>query len=450
MRKLIAGLRSPIFLLFFLSLGLAGCRTSSGAPAETVEPVVAATAAASPAPAQTATEVPATAGVTPTSPPPAEPTATPEPYTPPDLRYLGAQLDAALESFTGLSSYTVIDLRSGQRIAHNPDLAIAGASLLKIPIVLDVYRVLDGPPDVAQRRLIVETTTLSGNFTANLLLELIAGRPDAYAGALALTGDLRQIGLYNTFLAVPYDEEPVPAYPTTYFTPANQQQELTTNPDPHRQTTTGDLATLLQLIDECRHGRGLLLETFADTLTPEECAQTLREFEANRINAFVELGTPPEATLAHKHGWVDDTHGDAAIVNSPGGDYVLAVALYQPGWLEWEVSNPLIGELARLTYAHFNDPGAYTAAQLAAPLPPLITPSPTPDLPRGRVTNTHGAGLTLRESPAGAEIAVLPEGMTLYLLPDQPVLQGGVTWQRVMAATGEIGWVGMDFVTTEE
>jgi beta-lactamase class A len=389
--------------------------------------------------------------VTPTSPPaPTEPLPTATPFAPPDLRYLATELDAALEPFTGLSSYTVIDLRSGQRIARNPDVAIAGASLLKIPIILDVYRVLDRPPDVAQRRLIVETTTLSGNFTANLLLEVIAGQPDAYAGALALTNDLRQIGLYNTFMAVPYDKEPVAAYPTTYFTPANQQQALTTNPDPYRQTTTSDLAALLQMIDECRQNRGLLLETFADSLMPAECAQTLKEFEANRINAFVELGTPPEATLAHKHGWVNDTHGDAAIVYSPGGDYALAVALYQPGWLEWEVSNPLIGELARLTYAHFNDPGAYTAAQLAAPLPTLIVPSPTPDLPQARVANTHGAGLTLRESPAGAEIAVLPEGMILYLLPEQPVLLGVVTWQRVMAATGEIGWVGMDFVMTEE
>jgi hypothetical protein len=66
------------------------------------------------------------------------------------------------------------------------------------------------------------------------------------------------------------------------------------------------------------------------------------------------------------------------------------------------------------------------------------------------VTNTHGAGLTLRESPAGTEIAVLPEGMVLYMLPEPPVLLGTVTWQRVMAATGETGWVGMEFVTTEQ
>ncbi len=438
-----------MLLFLILPAALAGCRVLAETPDAPV--IMTPTETAMPTPEQAGSVATAEVTVIPTSAPtPTEPLPTATPFTPPDLRHLATVLDAALEPFTGLSSYTVIDLRSGQRIAHNPDLAIAGASMLKIPIILDVYRVLDGPPDVAQRRLIVETTTLSGNFTANLLLELIAGRPDAYAGALVLTGDLRQIGLYNTFIAVPYDEEPVAAYPTTYFTPANQQQSVTTNPDPHRQTTTGDLAALLQMIDECRQNRGLLLETFPDSLTAEECGQTLRDFEANRIEAFVELGTPAEATLAHKHGWVDDTHGDAAIVYSPGGDYALAVALYQPGWLEWEVSNPLIGELARLTYAHFNDPGAYTAAQLAVPLPPLMMPSPTPDFPQGRVANTHGAGLTLRESPAGAEIAVLPEGMILYLLPEQPVLSGGVTWQRVMAATGETGWVGMDFVATEE
>ena len=58
--------------------------------------------------------------------------------------------------------------------------------------------------------------------------------------------------------------------------------------------------------------------------------------------------------MAHKHGWIGDTHADASIVFSPGGDFVLVVFLYHPEWLEWEISNPLISDIATATYNFFN------------------------------------------------------------------------------------------------
>jgi hypothetical protein len=58
--------------------------------------------------------------------------------------------------------------------------------------------------------------------------------------------------------------------------------------------------------------------------------------------------------VAHKHGFTGDTHADAALVFSPGGDFVLVVFLYRPEWLEWEESAPLIADIATLTYNYFN------------------------------------------------------------------------------------------------
>ena len=437
--------RNVLIILFFLLL--AGCRTEPATPSPPAPTSGALVPAITPSPLPAMTPLPPS--VSPT--PPANEQA-PIPakvsFVPPDLRHLATVLDEELAAFDGLSSYTVVDLQTGQRIAHNPDLAIAGASLLKIPILLETYRVLNAPPDLDQTKIITETASLSGNFTANLLLELIAGRPDPFAGAEIMTTSMRRLGLYNTFMAVPYDLEPVGTYHSTYWTPANQQTEMSTQPDPARQTTTGDLASLLTMIYECTHARGLLLEIFADSLNPEECQQVLANFEMNRIHAFVELGVPADVRLAHKHGWIDDTHGDAALVFSAGGDYALVVALYAPGWLEWDISNPLIGELSRLTYAHFNDPGAYSAEQLALPFPALAPPTATPDLPQARVDNTRGAGLTLRETPGGAEILVLPEGMPVYLLAEPPQLLSAVSWQHVMTPQGQEGWVGSDFLTT--
>ena len=48
----------------------------------------------------------------------------------------------------------------------------------------------------------------------------------------------------------------------------------------------------------------------------------------NHEAMLLEGGLPPEARLAHKHGYVADTHADAAIVFTPEVDFVLVVFIY--------------------------------------------------------------------------------------------------------------------------
>jgi len=74
----------------------------------------------------------------------------------------------------------------------------------------------------------------------------------------------------------------------------------------------------------------------------------------NEIGSLIEEGVPPETPVAHRHGWLADTHGDAGIVFSPGGDYVIVQFLYKPDWLEWETSAPLLANMSRATYNFFN------------------------------------------------------------------------------------------------
>jgi hypothetical protein len=66
--------------------------------------------------------------------------------------------------------------------------------------------------------------------------------------------------------------------------------------------------------------------------------------------------------VAHKHGWVTDASyvihdmSDAAIVYTPGGDYVLTVYLYHPVQLVFDPSNKLVADLSRATYNFYNLP----------------------------------------------------------------------------------------------
>ncbi len=430
-----------LFLIGLIGLFLSACGAAATAvstatplptqPAATAVPTATSIPSATPAPV-TATE---TAVVTPES---------------PDLRYLQAAIEQTLADFDGFSSYVVIDLESGDQIERNADVALAGMSLVKIPILINTYRVLDNPPDIEQTKLITQTTALSSNFAANLLLRLVSEQNDAYIGADVVTQSLRDLGIYNTFIAVPIDAEPRPERLNTYLTPANQRTDITTYADPFRQITTGDMAQLLHMIYICAQtDSGPLRETYPDQISSQECTEMLAMLQLNELAQLLELGIPQAATFAHKVGWIDDTHGDGGIVFSEGGDYIIVMALYKPEWLEWDDSAPLFKEVARLTYAHFNESGLYAGQDL----PPAPTAAPVtalPDLPHAIVTNTQGIGLTVRDVPSGAEIAIVPDGTILTLLETAPQDVGGYRWYLVRLSDGKEGWAADDFFTLLE
>ncbi len=268
-----------------------------------------------------------------------------------EMAQLKEMLDALLADFDGIPSIFVKDLQTGAELEINPDVAYAGMSVVKIAVMVETYRALDRPPNVEETKLLTETMTLSGNFTANLLLRDVIGNGDGYQGVENLTASMHYLGLINTFMATPYDEEVIPP---TIVTPANSRTDLNTQPDPYMQTTARDMGLLLEMIYQCSKGGGALMVAYPGAFAPEECQQMLEIMSQNRIDSLIEAGLPPGTQVAHKHGWIGDTHADAAIVFSPGGDFVLVVFLYHPEWLEWEISNPLIGRIATATYNFFN------------------------------------------------------------------------------------------------
>jgi len=161
---------------------------------------------------------------------------------------------------------------------------------------------------------------------------------------------MRYLGLGNTFVAAPYDEEVTLAI----VTPANSRTDVTTEPDARMQTTPLDAGLLLEMIYQCSHDGGALMVAYPDAFTTVECAQMIEWMSMNRIDTFVEAGVPVETTVAHAHGWAGDTYADAALVFSPGGDFVLVTFLYRPEWLEWEEGAALIADIATATFNYFN------------------------------------------------------------------------------------------------
>jgi beta-lactamase class A len=268
-----------------------------------------------------------------------------------DMTVLQQMLEGRLDNFDGIYSIYVKDLSTGEELALDADVAYAGMSILKIAVMVEAYRHLDGPPDQDTTKILTETMTLSGNFTANLLLRYVIGDGDAHQGVRCLNESMSYLGLVNTFMAAPYDEDVLPQH---IRTPANSRTDINTNPDPFMQTTPQDMGLLLEMIYQCANGGGTLVAAYPNQITPDECRDMLDMMSQNHIGSLIEAGVPEGTRVAHKHGWIGDTHGDAGTVFSPGGDYVLCMYLYHPDWLEWEVSSPIMADLSQAVYRYFN------------------------------------------------------------------------------------------------
>ncbi len=272
------------------------------------------------------------------------------------LELLGENIEKQLEAFSGVGSVFVMDLATGEEISVNGNVAISGLSILKIAIFLETYRVLDGPPNEYVQGLLVDTAVYSSNYGANLLLHVIAGQDNTYEGAARLTESMRRLGLVNTFMAIPYDAQPAASRPSTYITPANSDPNIITRPDPAMQTTAEEIGSLLSMIYYCAQDTGPLRLLYPEELTPADCQAIIDLMVLNDEGNLIRFGVPESVPVSHKHGWDFVTQGDAGIVLSPGGDYVIVEYVTDPNsdWLSHEIGFPILREISRATFNYFN------------------------------------------------------------------------------------------------
>ena len=266
-----------------------------------------------------------------------------------------------LSGFSGLAGLYLEDLQTGKTIdlayqqgkfiPAEPGVPFAGASTIKIPIMVSVYRRLNSKPDPETERLLGLMIEESGNEAADWVMERVI---DPNLAPLLVTDDMQRLGLQNTFLAG-FFHQGSPLL-ELYQTPANTRPGLIADPDVYNQTTPKEIGSLLGDIYTCSEtGSGHLVETFPGEITQEECQAMLKHLAGNKTPYLVEAGVPEEVNVVHKHGWVSlfgviHTIGDDALVRSPVGDYVLAVYLYSPDTLLWEPASRDIATLSRAVY----------------------------------------------------------------------------------------------------
>ncbi|HEX9013948.1 MAG TPA: hypothetical protein VF813_10540, partial [Anaerolineaceae bacterium] len=86
----------------------------------------------------------------------------------------------------------------------------------------------------------------------------------------------------------------------------------------------------------------------------------------NQLPVLIKAGVPDTILVGHKHGWTQGADGylhtisDAALVSTPGGDYAMAVYLYQPAQLLFDPANVLVAHLSEAVFHFYNLPAPTT------------------------------------------------------------------------------------------
>ncbi len=270
-----------------------------------------------------------------------------------DLTVLGELWQSILSPHPNIiPGIFVKSMQSGDEWGINADVAYSGLNLLQIAVMEETYRALDPPLAPEVTNWLSDTMGVtSSRAAANSLLGNVIGNGDPYQGVENLTTSMHYLGLINTFMATPYDEV---NNPPTIVTLANSRTDVNTQPTPAMQTTPLDMGLLLEMIYQCSQGGGALLAAYPEQFTASECGRMIEWMQTNQTDSLIEAGVPVETPVAHKHGFTSDAHADAALVFSPGGEFVLIIFLHQPEWLAWENSAPLIADIATATYNYFN------------------------------------------------------------------------------------------------
>jgi beta-lactamase class A len=269
------------------------------------------------------------------------------------------------DNFDGIVGIYLLDLqtaeelhfayRAGENLPVNPDIAFTASSTIKIPIMVTAYQHFNGRLDDETAALTLDMIKMSEPASADALMRVI----DEARGPLIVSETMQVLGLQNTFLAgYYYIGAPILQI---FHTPANTRTDVNTDPDIYSQTTPSDIGSLLEDIYQCSEtGGGTLVAAFPGQIDQTSCQQMIQILEEDNIGVMIQSGVPEGTAVARKHGWVTDPNGviidvsDAAIVYTPGGNYILAIYVNHPNQIIWDEVSKMYADLSRAVYNYFN------------------------------------------------------------------------------------------------
>jgi beta-lactamase class A len=270
-----------------------------------------------------------------------------------DLAELETDLRARIAQTQAEVGLYYRNLATGDSLLFRPDLRMHAASMMKVPVMIQLYRdaeagrlglddgvvvrdtfrsIADGsayslnPEDDSEtalygrlgrkasvRELIELMIARSSNLATNILIELVDGR--------RVTQTMRELGADS--INVLRGVEDIPAY----------ERGL------NNTTTARDLGVIFRAIAEHR------------AASPTACEEMLEILEGQEFTDGIPAGLPDDVPVAHKTGFITGINHDGGVVRPPGGDRYVLVVLIR-GATDATTANRLIAEFSRMVYRH--------------------------------------------------------------------------------------------------
>ncbi len=309
-----------------------------------------------------------------------EPDLVPPPPITPEL--LIPPLKARLDEFPGVTNILVKNLDTGETIYEsNVDYVLSGMSIVKIGIMVEVYRHFGGEVDAQTHQELVDMLgSESCNPCANRLLAIL-GDGSETAGAAKVTQTIRRLGLSNFYLCAPFrlvdlwqdsDEIVWASYQASALL---LQEPEVPRYDRCVRATPREMANLVEMIHACTLDEGLLRDAYPNIFQPQACEEMIDIMAANDLRNMLGSGIPSWVKLAHKHGFSGydvpwgDTRGEVGIVFSPGASWLISFYIWQDTpWINWGINQPLYRDVSNMLYNYFDPYEPFW------PLPPWAPP----------------------------------------------------------------------------
>jgi hypothetical protein len=266
--------------------------------------------------------------------------------------------------FDGIVELYLQDMESDQNIhfAYEmgtdlpPNIAFSAWSTIKIPVMVSSFKVMDEPAPDRYLSLMEGMIEQSENTSTDELAMTVI---DQNLAPIIVTEDMQTLGLEDTFWGAYFYLGAPPLQ--LYTTPANSRDDIDTGPDAFLQTTVADMGMLMEDIYQCQaYDGGALIAAFPGEITQNECDLMVTYLARNQIAVLIQAGVPSGTTVAHKHGWANETDGllhtigDVALVYTPGGDYALSIFVHHPVQAVFDPVNALFANLSQAIYNYFN------------------------------------------------------------------------------------------------
>jgi hypothetical protein len=279
-------------------------------------------------------------------------------------------------------SVYVQDLETDAAMGINENVLQNAVSTAKIGVIANYFRYIYQPPSSEMEFRLAAVAVCSSNADANVLMES-TDLNNPLNGIGRTTDTFCQAGASNTLVNRHFwiGNAGDGAVPNDYYAPAgatlcptNAQNPADTSVaaviDPLLHTTAADMGIFLNQLYQCVENNAGLAQIFAEEITQTECQWMMNLLLGTKFYHLMELGVPEGVPIAHKVGYGAEAVGDAGIVFSPGGDYILTVYIWDDRLDNYD-SYALgrwaaIGEISRLVYNFFNP-----AAPLASIRPPI-------------------------------------------------------------------------------